>query len=195
MKSATYYDLNAEEFFAATVSADMAETRDRFLYYLPLGGHVLDAGCGSGRDALAFLDAGYQVTAFDASKALVARATDHTGLPVLHMTFEEMTWIGDFDGVWACASLLHVHQAELPKIMTKLSVALKPQGVLYGSFKYGVGEVQRDGRTFTNQTEESLDNLMKIVPSLLPIEVWMSHDVRPGRTDKWLNFLYKREGH
>lgn len=192
MTSASYYDLNAEAFFATTVNADMAETRNRFLSRVATGGSVLDAGCGSGRDVAAFADAGYRVTAFDASEALVERAAKHTGMAILHLTFEEIAWVKEFDGIWACASLLHVSQADLHRVMHKLATALKPHGVLYGSFKYGEGEVQRDGRTFTNQTETTLANLMTTVPSLIPIEFWISRDVRPGRADQWLNFLCQR---
>lgn len=192
MTSSSYYDVNAEEFFAATVNADMAGARNRFLSHVHTGRHVLDAGCGSGRDIAAFMDAGYRVTAFDASKELVDRATKHAGITVLHMTFEEIAWTSEFDGIWACASLLHVHQSNLVKVMTKLSMALRPHGVLYGSFKYGEGEVQRDGRTFTNQTEETLGDSMKTVPNLIPIDFWISPDVRPERADQWLNFLYQR---
>lgn len=192
MTSGSYYDLNADEFFANTVNADMTATRNRFLSQVSTGRHVLDAGCGSGRDVTAFVDAGYRVTAFDASKELVERATRHTGVHVLHMTFEEIVWTAEFDGIWACASLLHVPQVDLQKVMTKLDMALRPHGVLYGSFKYGKGEVQRDGRTFTNQTETTLGKLMKTVPSLIPIDFWISRDVRPGKADQWLNFLCQR---
>nr|WP_314623749.1 class I SAM-dependent methyltransferase [uncultured Noviherbaspirillum sp.] len=191
MTSVSYYDQNANDFFAATVGADMADTRDRFLSYLPLQGHVLDAGCGSGRDAACFLQAGYKVTAFDASKEMVVRATSHSGLPVLHLTFEDIAWTAEFDGIWACASLLHVAEVDLPYVINKLAMSLRPNGILYGSFKYGEGYVERDGRRFTNQTEESLAQLMKGIPSLLPVDMWISHDVRPGRTDQWLNFLYQ----
>ena len=50
-----YYEQNAEEFFASTVLVDMATLHSRFfLAKIPSGGHILDAGCGSGRDAKAF---------------------------------------------------------------------------------------------------------------------------------------------
>jgi ubiquinone/menaquinone biosynthesis C-methylase UbiE len=42
----------------------MAPLYTRFLARIPAGGHILDAGCGSGRDALAFRKLGYAVTAF-----------------------------------------------------------------------------------------------------------------------------------
>ena len=100
-----------------------------FLDNVPAGGAVLEAGCGSGRDALVFLRAGRAVTAFDGSAEMVRRASAHTGLPVRHMTFQEMDWDSAFDGVWASASLLHVPRAELPAVMQRIVRALKPRGV------------------------------------------------------------------
>ena len=78
----SYYDKNAEEFCRATKDADMSFCRDKFLHLLEQRNyikksksdkskiHILDAGCGSGRDAKAFLDAGYQVTELDASRKM-----------------------------------------------------------------------------------------------------------------------------
>jgi hypothetical protein len=59
-----HYDRLAKEFTDRTLHRDMSLHRDRFLHYLPSGAHLLEAGCGSGRDMQAFLRAGYQVTAF-----------------------------------------------------------------------------------------------------------------------------------
>ena len=66
-----YYDIHAEPFFSDTQNVDMAPLQQRFLARLPVGAHILDAGCGSGRDSKAFQEQGYRVTAFDASSRLV----------------------------------------------------------------------------------------------------------------------------
>jgi 2-polyprenyl-3-methyl-5-hydroxy-6-metoxy-1,4-benzoquinol methylase len=192
MTSIDYYDSHAEAFFSNTVSADMAATRARFCRHLPPGGRILDAGCGSGRDAAAFAAQGFEVTAFDASSEMVKLASAYLGSPVLQMRFEDVCWKHEFDGIWACASLLHVANDELPSVLCKLADALRPGGVLYGSFKHGTGEVERDGRRFTNHTEASLAASMQGAPALSSIEVWESIDVRPGRNEAWLNFIYTR---
>lgn len=77
-----YYNQNAEIFFGSTVSVDMSSLHDKFLAQIALGGNLLDAGCGSGRDAKAFLQRGYSVIAFDGSAEMVRLASEHTGLPV-----------------------------------------------------------------------------------------------------------------
>ncbi|MCF7983610.1 MAG: SAM-dependent methyltransferase, partial [Thiohalocapsa sp.] len=96
---------------------------------------------------------------------------------------------------WACASLLHVPAAELPDVMRRLSRALKNDGVLYASFKYGRGEREHRGRRFTDLDEAGLGALLEHVPELEPLETWTTGDLRPGReTERWLNTLLKRTG-
>lgn len=69
-----YYGRFAPEFFASTVVVDMTPLRQRFLAGLRPQAAILDAGCGSGRDAKAFAEAGFRVSAFDASSALAELA-------------------------------------------------------------------------------------------------------------------------
>ena len=71
-----YYRQNAEPFFSATVQVDMTPLHERFLATLPAGARILDAGCGSGRDAKAFAERGHAVAAFDASPELARLAAD-----------------------------------------------------------------------------------------------------------------------
>ena len=89
-KTIRYYDRNAEEFAAGTVNADMQELRAGFLKYLRPGAKILDAGCGSGRDALAFLKAGYEVDAFDGSAQMCRIASERTGISVRQLRFEDL---------------------------------------------------------------------------------------------------------
>ena len=188
-----YYEDNAETFAAGTINVDMASLYNRFLPGLPDQARILDAGCGSGRDARAFAELGYQVTAFDASPALVRLAERHFGSSVKCVRFQEVLWQQTFDGIWACASLLHVPAAELSDVMRRLRNALKPQGILYASFKYGSGEREHDGRRFTDLDESGLAALLEQVPGLQALETWITSDLRPGReSERWLNTLLRR---
>src|ERR1700712_1494608 len=154
--SISYYDRNAANFFADTAHADLGDLHARFLKHVPPGGTILEAGCGAGRDALAFKTAGYAVTAFDGSAKMAELARTRSGLPVLHKRFDEVDWQDTFDGIWACASLLHVPRAELPDVMARLARALKPGGVFYLSFKYGAGDRHANERDFTDMDETLL---------------------------------------
>ncbi|GAA3702398.1 class I SAM-dependent methyltransferase [Oceanisphaera sediminis] len=184
-----YYQQQAEQFYQSTVTVDMTPLYDRFLPKVPAGGHIVDAGCGSGRDSLHFSRLGYRVTAFDASPALVQLARAHSGLPVVQCRFEEFSTPAPADAIWACASLLHVPLAELAAVMAHLTTQLKPGGVFYCSFKYGQGETSREGRHFTNLDETGLKQLLNGLP-LNIAEQWQTGDLRPGREqERWLNAL------
>ena len=193
--STGYYDDNAEGFFADTAFADLTEGRRRFVDALPPGARVLDAGCGSGRDSLAFRKLGFEVTAFDGSAVLAAKASAHTGLDVLHMTFAEVAWKDSFEGIWANASLLHVPRVELPGVMARLRAALVPGGVWELSFKLGQGERQTPGRLFTDLDEPMVRQLVSEVGGLDILAISLSYDVRPGRDrEAWTNVFLRRVG-
>lgn len=189
-----YYEAMAADFARETLAVDMSALYASFLARVPAGGAILDAGCGAGRDAHAFAQAGYRVTAFDASPALVARARAFTGLAVTCQRFEDVHWISCFDGVWACASLLHVPGAELNAILARLAAVLVPGGVLYASFKYGRGEAERGGRHFTDLDEAGIAARVAAIIGVRLEQTWVSGDRRPGReSERWLNALMRRE--
>lgn len=187
-----YYQLHAQRFFSETVDVDMSELYRPFVAHLKPGARILDAGCGSGRDAKAFSEMGYAVEAFDASVELVELARQHTGLPVKQMRFEDVTEVERYDGIWCCASLLHVPLAELPGVMTQLSEALKPGGVWYLSFKYGCGEREKDGRRFTDMDESGFAEVLSGLSGVEVMECWQTHDQRPERDDSWINLVLSK---
>ncbi len=103
-----YYQMHAGEFFEQTVAIEMDQLYRTFLEHIPADGKILDAGCGSGRDAKYFLDQGYDVEAFDSSPALAALATAHIAKSVDILRFQDLDHERKYNGIWACASLLHV---------------------------------------------------------------------------------------
>ena len=185
-----FYDKNAEAYAALTVTADMSRAYEKFLAYLPHGAKVLDAGCGSGRDSLFFMRQGYRVTMLDASAAMCRCAEKLTGQKALHKTFAEINFDKQFDGIWANASLLHVPEQELEKVLKILHRALKDDGVLYASWKYGEAE-RRDGeRFYCDMTKEKLKKLLRRTGCFVCKEVWVSEDVLPlHREQRWLNVV------
>ena len=190
MGTIDYYNHHADEFVAGTVGADMGAHYKKLEALLPESADVMDCGCGSGRDTLHFLERGYRVIALDGSTELAYRASELTGIPVRVQSFDQIEDVAAFDGIWACSSLLHVKKNELPAIFARLTRALRPSGVLYGSFKYGTFEGERNGRYFTDLTEEGLARIVAQVPGLRIRETWVTSDVRPGRSSEhWLNEL------
>lgn len=183
--SVAFYDEHAEDFYARTVSVDMGMFYDAFLPLVRAGGHILDAGCGSGRDSLAFLERGYEVTSIDASASLGALASQLLRRLVLQMTFQEIAWREHFDGIWASASLLHVPRAEIDDVLARLVRALVPGGAMFLSFKYGDREELRNGRWFNSYDEASFAELIGRQPLLAPVRVWLNEDTRPAQAGEW----------
>src|SRR5437879_4481189 len=110
--AADYYSIHATDFVETTSTLDLAHLYKPFLAELAPGARILDAGCGSGRDAKAFLTRGYRVTAFDASPQMAANTSSLTGQECKILSFQQMKFRDEFDGIWACASLLHVPKSE-----------------------------------------------------------------------------------
>ena len=191
-----YYQEHAMEFAAQTIHADMEDIRSRFLCCLQAGSRILDFGCGTGRDTKAFRDLGYAVDALDGSETLCRIAAEYTGVPVRCMDFREYSpKKGEiYDGIWACASLLHLKKQEIRPVLQELGKALPQYGILYISFKYGEYEGWRNGRYFTDFTLEGFKEFLKDIPEYDIANSWVSTDVRPGREDeRWLNMILKKQ--
>lgn len=189
-----YYNKNADHFMDETVAVNFTEIQKMFLNLLPHGGKILDFGCGSGRDALEFLKRGYQVDASDGSAEMCKLATEYTGIPVRQMLFQELNEIEKYDGIWACASILHLPKNELKNVLDKMKAALNKSGIIYTSFKYGTFEGERNGRYFTDFTEESFEKFVKPIKELQIKKMWITGDVRVGREkEKWLNILLRKQ--
>lgn len=188
-----YYDDNADVFVAQTVNADVTELYVPFLSKLPEHARILDAGSGSGRDTKAFRDMGHDVVAIDASKEMVEATRRLSNGPAIHSTFLGYSVGDQFDGIWACASLLHVPSTDLPKTLNHLSGLLKDGGWMFASFKIGDSEMVRNGRFFNDMNVERLDAAVGSIGGLSVFSTWETDDVRPERQERWLNALIHKE--
>lgn len=193
MKTIDYYNQYADEFTQATLYVDMESLYQPFLAKLPESARILDLGCGSGRDTLAFKNKGYQVDAIDYSEALVERATQLTGVAVKQQSFYEIEAQDDYDGIWACASLLHCDRDKLLDVLNRIFRALRCTGVCYMSFKYGTTDREKDGRVFTDLNEEQAKELLDQLPDVEMLKQWITIDKRPDRREEWLNILWKKK--
>ena len=192
-KTLEYYNENARAFSDQTQNVDFTETQERFLTLMPPQGKILDFGCGSGRDTKFFLERGYRVDAVDGSEELCRLASDYTGIPVRQMLFQDLDAAEQYDGIWACSSILHLKKEELRAVIMKMITALKSDGYIYTSFKYGTFEGYRKQRYFTDFTEETIADLIRSFPQLEIRKLWISRDVRPDRDEeKWLNLLLQK---
>ena len=133
-----YYNANVKKFFDDTASVNFTCIQNTFLKLLPKRATILDFGCGilAGIQNIS-LEQGCIVEAVDGSLAVCEAASKYTGIRVKQMLFQELNEKEIYDGIWACASILHVKRRELPEIIRKMSEATKVNGVIYLSFKYG----------------------------------------------------------
>ena len=188
--SVDYYNNNSESFIKDTRNIDMKKNYEVFLANIPDQGLILDAGCGSGRDSLIFQKLGYRVDAFDGSSSMVSEAKKLTGLNIELSTFEDFEFNRFYNGIWACASLLHVRRANLVSILTRLSEGLISGGVLYSSFKYGNNERLNGERYFNDINEHVLKAYVDTVPNISVMQTWVTGNRRTNDNDeKWLNSL------
>lgn len=193
----SYYAKNASDFVKSTQNVDMSQIQNEFSALLPKNAQVLDFGCGSGRDSLAFLRLGFSVDAVDAcaefckaTEKLTAEFSESGKIQIQKLDFSELSEKQKYDGVWACSSLLHVPKLELPTIFCKIKTALKPNGVFYCSFKHGDFEGMRNGRYFSDFAESELCAFIENATRFVKIKVWQTQDVRPERNENWLNSLW-----
>lgn len=188
-----YYTANAQAYCAETRAFDVGDLYRPFLDQLADDAHILELGCGSGRDSKAFMDKGYTVTPVDGNAEVAACAEQYLGRPVVVTTFQALDYHKAFDGVWASASLLHCPRPQLPGLLTRISQALKDGGVAYLSFKWGDADSVDDrGRHFTNLTEDSLTGLLGALTGFAVIKIWTETKPLRDGEQQWVNALVRK---
>lgn len=188
----SYYRKHAKEFIEETFNCDMSEQYRFFEKHLEGRGTILDVGIGSGRDSLYFKSKGYEVYSIDPEDVFIKHAKELGLENIYKLKAEEIDFVDKFDGIWACASLLHVPSKDLAGVLRKCFFALKNGGVMYVSFKYGDFEGERNGRYYVDVNENSFKRYLKD-SGLILAESTLSEDVRPERNEKWLNLILKKE--
>jgi ubiquinone/menaquinone biosynthesis C-methylase UbiE len=149
------------------------------------GSHILDLGCGGGRDAKFFTEKGLKVTGIDSSSVLIKLARKEAPIAtfkcidLLKMNFPK----NSFDGIWAEAVLLHLKRKDVSKALKKLHNILRKHGYIYVRVKQGKGEAYVkeklsgwQGRFYTYFSKREIETLLKkegfkiVYSKLLPDE-------------------------
>ena len=189
-----YYNRHAEEYCRTTAGADLSGAIQRFAACLAPGARVLDMGCGSGRDVMTFSEMGFETAGLDASEELVKLARARLGDRIFAADISEWTADEPFDGIWCCASLMHLTETECGRFFANLKSNLKPGGALYISVKSGI-ETGPDasGRYMRNFTEDEIRDLVRASGMLGIRELWYTEDSLSRTGFRWLNAIIKRE--
>jgi SAM-dependent methyltransferase len=188
-----FYETNAQLYAEQTRGIDLAHLYQPFLSAVSRGGKILDIGCGAGRDLKRFVEDGFEAVGIDPSEKLAAIASKYSGCKVLISGVQDLKFIQEFDGAWACASLIHLPRNLLTGALERIFLALRPHGVLLISMQMGSGEtVTDDGRFFTRYTSQELSDAIERSRFEL-INVWITPDSLPGRDSiTWVNAIARK---
>ena len=185
----SYYDNQAFAYYSQTREVNFDDIYSQFIDNLTSDSvqTVIDVGCGSGRDSEYFASLGFTVTAVDGSDKLLGLAKNNCEHDIdwLQLSFHDIAkqnWINHFSGIWACASLLHVPFNELESVFNTLVTALKTDGVIYLSFKYGDRERLDGDRFFCDMNDSRIDQLLTKVPSVTLVK-------RCNNSTVWFNII------
>lgn len=188
-KTIAFYDNNASSYFDSTFSIDMTEIYKKVRAYVPNGGSVLDAGCGVGRDTQYFIQHGFKVSSFDASEKMVELCNQYPFAFCEQKSFADIDYPPTFDLVWACASLLHLHQSEFENAVSNLIKALAPNGCIYFSLKEQIDRSKRTGRDFYTYSFDYINELLITKYKLVSIDSWETGSSLNER-EVFKNYLY-----
>ncbi len=120
------------------------------------GEHIIDVGCGFGRDARHFVKDGYNVVGVDASKSMISLAKKYVPKAKFYIKdMLTMRFSQKFDGIWCCASLLHIKKRNVRSLLDNFKRSMKPNGVLFISVKKGRGE---EYKTYPDGTKRFFAN-------------------------------------
>lgn len=188
-----YYNRNADSYYWNTVGVDMSVFRKKFASYLPNEASVIDMGCGSGRDVMAFSDMGHDAAGLDAAKELLKLAEERLEIKTIAADMSEYKAASPYDGIWCCASLIHLSDEEKARFFRNLERNLKPGGVLFVSVKEGI-ETGRDGDgVYTNNcTWEELKRYLESAGCGI-LEDRVTTDAMGRSGVKWLNVFAKKK--
>lgn len=190
-----YYNNNAQTYFDQTINGSLQENYDRFLSHIPKEGYILDFGCGSGRDSKYFLEKGYKVEAIDGSIEMCKLASKYINQNVKCMMFDDLNEENLYDGIWACASIIHVEKENLPDILKKIVKALKTNGVIYTSIKKGSGYQIKEGKYYNHVTLEEINDVLKDLNMNVQVIDYFDTLSSVNRPDKpiWANFIIQKK--
>ncbi len=186
-----YYESNAERYAAETVFADMSEQYQRFLPMLKKEAKILDVGSGSGRDACYFQTLGYQVTALEPSKNLCREIRKVFSGEIVCSDIQSYQPMERYDGIWACASLIHLQEEEVLCFFEKIDLYLNDNGIVYVSGKNGISTGKaEDGRFFLEFNEQLIEKILTVNEQLKLEQLWYTEDVSGRQGFRWINMVF-----
>jgi len=183
-----FYSQYYREYHQRTFKADMSSVLLLLAKHLPPGSHILDVGCGSGRDLLWFKKRGFEATGFERSPQLAALARQHAGCEVIEGDFEQYDFSRlSYSAVIMMGSLVHTAHENFEEVFKRIVPGVKKTGYVLISLKQGTGRrADSYNRVFYLWQDETLrkifsDNSFNIVEhsrqvsKLCTDEIWLAY--------------------
>lgn len=160
-------------------------------FFLP--GLTADIGCGSGREVAWLCAQNYPAIGYDASEALLAEARKrYPGLSFRSAALPELKGVpqSEFDNVICETVIMHLPSDLVPASARALMSILKPNGILYLSWRVTDGADQRDvhGRLY------SAFGKMHVVDALASGEILLDEEVTSASSGKRIHRIIARKG-
>jgi len=187
------YNAQVEK-YADLVSDDKpSPILQQFMKSLPNNSYVLDLGCGPANSSVLMRNHGIRIDPVDASQEMVNYANETYDINARQATFDDLTEVDTYDGIWANFSLLHAPIQDFPRYLSAINKALVSEGIFHIGMKLGNG-MHRDsiGRLYSYYSEEELSKHVeatgfKIIKKTFGEEPGLSGEIAP-----WITILSKR---
>lgn len=135
------YDRIAPTFAANTWEFYLSKALDGFTTLLPAHARVLDVGCGPGRDSGHLRKRGFYAVGADLSCGMLREAHWRVGPPLARCDMRALPFASaSVDGVWVCASLLHLPRAEAPLALQEIHRVARAHAPVFVGLVHGEGK-------------------------------------------------------
>jgi len=112
-----------------TLADNLITLAARLVQHTGRSAHIIDVGCGTGRDMAWFESHGLTVTGIDLSSGMLAYARGQVSGHLLAMNMCHLGFChASFDGAWCCAALLHVPKRDAAHALGEIRRVLKSGG-------------------------------------------------------------------
>ncbi len=194
-KNIGHYDQNAIAYDQGTQDHDVSQNIDALLRAIktepPL--HILDFGCGPGRDLQTFTKRGHIAIGLEGSQQAAQIANMKSGCEILVQDFFNLSLPeSTFDGIFANASLFHIPNQLLPKVLGNLWACLKPNGILFSSNPRGNNQESWYGDRFGSYHDLEGWRSFMTNAKFTEIEHYYRPSGLPFEQQPWLASVWKK---
>lgn len=182
------YDCITTTFAANTWDLYLKNALEGFVALLPECARVLDIGCGPGRDSGHLRKNGFDAIGADLSWGMLREARWRIGTPLVCCDMRTLPFhAASFDGVWICASLLHLPRSEAPQALKEVQRVMRRKAPIFVGLIHGEGErwnTAHGPRFFTYYRPDEITSLLQDCGFSI-----QSSWTQPGKGATWIDII------